>query len=200
MVYGNCNIPKPFIAKSNPEKKNTNPKLIGKKTFQPINISWSKRNLGKFARTKIKRNTNIKTLVLKQNNWIKTNIELPPIMCWKGAIKKGNGPKSAPPPKNKHVNKLHINKILEYSPKKKAANVNAEYSTLYPATNSASASAKSKGALFVSAKIEMKKIIAKGNIPKTNQVLSICVNIILFKFKEFANNNVGSTQRLIETS
>jgi hypothetical protein len=47
------------------------------------------------------------------------------------------------PPKNKIINKEDIKKILEYSPKKKAANNIPEYSILYPATNSASASAKS---------------------------------------------------------
>jgi hypothetical protein len=35
-----------------------------------------------------------------------------------------------PPPKNNITNKLDINKILVYSPKKKAAKVIAEYSTL----------------------------------------------------------------------
>ena len=41
--------------------------------------------------------------------------------------------------------------IFIFSPKKNWANVIAEYSTKYPATNSASASGKSKGGLFVSA-------------------------------------------------
>ena len=61
------------------------------------------------------------------------------------------------PPKKKITNKQLINKIFAYSPKKKAANKKAEYSTLYPATNSASASGKSNGARFVSAKIDIKK-------------------------------------------
>jgi len=59
--------------------------------------------------------------------------------------------------------------MLQYSPKKNSANPIEEYSTLNPATNSASASGKSKGALFVSASIEIKKIIDKGSIGKTNQ-------------------------------
>ncbi len=39
----------------------------------------------------------------------------------------------------------------------------AEYSTLKPETNSDSPSAKSKGALFVSAKADTKNIINAGN-------------------------------------
>jgi hypothetical protein len=43
---------------------------------------------------------------------------------------KGFMKKWLPPPKKKITNKLAINKILAYSPKKKAANKIAEYSTL----------------------------------------------------------------------
>ena len=60
-----------------------------------------------------------------------------------------------PPINNKLVNAL-ISSILPYSPIKNKANDIEEYSTKYPATNSASASGKSKGGLFVSAKTEIK--------------------------------------------
>jgi hypothetical protein len=49
------------------------------------------------------------------------------------------------PPKNNVEAKALINSIFAYSPKKNRAKVIAEYSTLYPETNSASASGKSKG-------------------------------------------------------
>jgi len=49
------------------------------------------------------------------------------------------------PPKNKIETKALIKSILAYSPRKNKAKVIAEYSTLYPETNSASASGKSKG-------------------------------------------------------
>jgi hypothetical protein len=65
-------------------------------------------------------------------------------------LNKGNQP-----PKKSIVVKLHIRIIFAYSPKKNRAKPIAEYSTLYPATNSASASGKSKGARLVSANIEM---------------------------------------------
>jgi len=47
--------------------------------------------------------------------------------------------------------------MLLYSAKKNIAKAIDEYSTLYPATISASASGKSNGALLVSAKTEIKK-------------------------------------------
>jgi len=68
------------------------------------------------------------------------------------------------PPKNRIANNADINIILPYSPRKNIAKIIEEYSKLYPATISASASGKSNGALFVSAKIETKKIPAIGNI------------------------------------
>jgi len=49
------------------------------------------------------------------------------------------------PPKNKIETKALIKSILAYSPRKNKGKVIAEYSTLYPETNSASASGKSKG-------------------------------------------------------
>lgn len=53
--------------------------------------------------------------------------------------------------------------ILPYSARKNSANDIAEYSTLYPATNSASASGRSNGVLFVSANATTKKIIKNGS-------------------------------------
>lgn len=61
------------------------------------------------------------------------------------------------PPKKRVVASELINNIFAYSPKKNKANVMAEYSTLYPDTNSASASGKSNGCLLVSASIDTKK-------------------------------------------
>ena len=59
--------------------------------------------------------------------------------------------------------------ILPYSAKKNIANNIEEYSTLYPATNSASASGRSNGDLFVSAKETIKNKIHNGNKGKKNQ-------------------------------
>jgi hypothetical protein len=60
--------------------------------------------------------------------------------------------------------------ILPYSAKKNNAKVIELYSILYPATISASASGKSKGVRFVSAKLAMKKITASGKHGTINQI------------------------------
>jgi hypothetical protein len=60
--------------------------------------------------------------------------------------------------------------MLAYSAKKKNTNITAECSVMKPETNSDSASAKSKGALFVSAIHPIKNMINignKGKIKKT---------------------------------
>jgi len=67
------------------------------------------------------------------------------------------------PPKKSIVDTELIINILPYSAKKNIANNIDEYSTLYPATNSASASGRSKGDLLVSANETIKKSIHKGN-------------------------------------
>jgi hypothetical protein len=98
-------------------------KVKGKKTFHPKTINWSNLYLGRFALT----NTNRKTIkVILQ---LKISSELNPI--------------KSQPPKKKITNNEDISKIFPYSPKKNIAKIIDEYSTLYPATNSASASGKS---------------------------------------------------------
>jgi hypothetical protein len=104
------------------------------------------------------------------------------------------------PPKNKITIIVDINNILLYSPKKNIAKIILEYSTLYPATNSASASGKSKGALLVSAIIEIKKIIALGNNGKTNHPFFACDIIISKKFNDPDNKITGRITKPIETS
>jgi len=88
-------------------------------------INWSNRNLGKFALTKIKKKVIPIDLIAK----IKTHpvefiavLNNVPVNCFVT--------KQLPPPKKKITHKLDISKILAYSPKKKAANIIAEYSTL----------------------------------------------------------------------
>jgi hypothetical protein len=58
---------------------------------------------------------------------------------------------------------IHINTILAYSAKKKKTNIAAECSVIKPETSSDSASAKSKGALLVSAIAPIKNMIKTGN-------------------------------------
>jgi hypothetical protein len=103
------------------------------------------------------------------------------------------------PPKNSIETKALINNILAYSPKKNKAKVIAEYSTLYPETNSASASGKSKGWRFVSASIDTQKIINIGNNGIINQILSWAITIVL-KLKEPAQIHTLIIINPIETS
>jgi len=71
--------------------------------------------------------------------------------------------KRSQPPRNKIIVNTLIRMIEQYSAKKKRAKPILAYSTLNPETNSDSASGKSKGALFVSAKIDIKNIKNKGD-------------------------------------
>lgn len=104
------------------------------------------------------------------------------------------------PPKNKIIEKADINNILQYSPKKNNAKIIEEYSILYPATNSASASGKSKGALFVSANIDIKKIKQIGNNGIKNQQKFIWKFIISDKLELFVKHIIGKIVDPIKTS
>jgi hypothetical protein len=104
------------------------------------------------------------------------------------------------PPKKQIAIITDNHSILLYSAKKKNAKVIAEYSTLKPATNSASASGRSNGALFVSANKEIKKTTQPGNKGKKNQVLLFCWLTISIKLYEFEHNAIGSSNNPIETS
>ena len=103
------------------------------------------------------------------------------------------------PPRNKRETNALIKSMLAYSPKKNKAKVIAEYSTLYPETNSASASGKSKGWRFVSASIETQNIINIGSKGIMNQTLFWAITIEL-KLKEPAQIHTLIIMNPIETS
>lgn len=107
--------------------------------------------------------------------------------------------KGSHPPKNKITINAHIKIILLYSAKKKSAKLIAEYSTLYPETNSASASGKSKGCRLVSAKAQIKKIINIGKSGIKYQIF-VCAITISFKFKDPARKITEIIVIPIETS
>jgi len=67
------------------------------------------------------------------------------------------------PPRNIITVRALIRIIEQYSAKKKSAKPMLEYSTLNPDTSSDSASGRSNGALFVSAKMLIKNIRKSGN-------------------------------------
>jgi hypothetical protein len=66
---------------------------------------------------------------------------------------------------------MHIKSILPYSAKKKKTNITAACSVIKPLTNSDSASAKSKGALLVSATEPIKNINSTGNNGTINHII-----------------------------
>ena len=84
------------------------------------------------------------------------------------------------PPKNKMAVNVDINTILQYSARKKNTKIIPECSVKNPATNSLSASGKSKGVRLVSAKAEIKNIMNKGSNGTTNHTLC-CISMILMK-------------------
>jgi hypothetical protein len=90
--------------------------------------------------------------------------------------------------------------MLLYSPRKNIAKMIEEYSTLYPATNSASASGRSKGARFVSANMETKKIAAQGSNGAPNQTVRFWARTISVKLEEPARRMTGNMVSPIETS
>src|ERR1700760_958313 len=67
------------------------------------------------------------------------------------------------PPRNRMLIRLQSMMTVMYSPRKKSRNGAEEYSTKKPATNSDSASRRSKGGRWVSASEETKKMISMGN-------------------------------------
>jgi hypothetical protein len=133
----------------------TKPNTIGKKIFQHNRINWSTRYLGNEALTQIKKNKINEVLSPNTNGSITNNQE--------------HGIDNQPPKNIKTVNKL-IAIIDPYSAKKNKANPMLEYSTLKPETSSDSASGKSNGARFVSAKIETKNIKNKGKKGITKKI------------------------------
>ena len=77
---------------------------------------------------------------------------------------------------------IQINTILAYSAKKKKTNITAACSVMNPLTSSDSASAKSKGALLVSATDPIKNIIKIGNRGIINQI-ALWLSILTVRFK-----------------
>ena len=90
------------------------------------------------------------------------------------------GTRQEPEPRRKIiVVRAFIRIMLVYSAIKNNANGPAAYSTLNPDTNSDSPSVRSKGARFVSARVEINHIMAMGQAGRSNHmcswvVISVC--------------------------
>lgn len=75
-------------------------------------------------------------------------------------------------PRKRLAERVFMNRMLAYSARKNKANGPPAYSTLNPETSSDSPSVRSKGARFVSAKVEMYHIAARGHAGMISQMLS----------------------------
>ena len=121
-----------------------NATAIGKRFNQHNSISWSYLNLGSVARIQTNKKQNITVFKPRTIDWILN----------KDSFVNSSG--IWYPPKNK-IDVIHENNTIElYSARKKNTNGTDECSVKKPATNSDSASCKSKGVLDVSAKIDIK--------------------------------------------
>ena len=95
------------------------------------------------------------------------------------------------PPKNSILVKIHISIILAYSAKKKNTKITAACSVINPLTSSDSASAKSKGALLVSAIEPIKNIIKIGSRGIINHI-ALCDSIFTVKFRLPVNSTTNN--------
>lgn len=127
-------------------------RVKGRKFFHRRCISWSYRNRGYDAR--IHRNIDVRKSVFS----MKLNVKDSGVMGLSRA------------PKNNVAVRAFIMIILVYSAMKKRAKGPAAYSTLKPETSSDSPSARSNGARFVSARVEINHIIARGHAGNKSQV------------------------------
>lgn len=75
-------------------------------------------------------------------------------------------------PRNSVAESVFISRMFAYSARKNRAKGPPAYSTLNPETSSDSPSVRSKGARFVSAKVEIYHIAASGQAGMINQIAS----------------------------
>ena len=179
-----------------------NATTIGNNTVQQNDINWSKRILGKLAlahiKVKIIKLDFIPNIILEDKphkKLLRLVIIIRSATEWE-SISDLNGIISFRyPPKNNILVKIQITTILAYSAKKKKTNITAECSVINPLTNSDSASARSKGALFVSAIQAIKNTIKIGNRGNKNHT-AFWYSTIDVKFKLPVNKITINTAEL----
>jgi hypothetical protein len=103
------------------------------------------------------------------------------------------------PPRNSRLIKALIMTMLIYSPKKNRAKAIPDYSTLYPETSSASASGKSKGCRFVSARADTLNLLNAGNLG-TLYHTSVCALTTRVRFMDPAHLSTDPRMNPMETS
>lgn len=139
----------------------TNASVRGRKFFQIRCISWSYRKRGYEARTQRNTRDSRAALVIRF------------VVVSSGRVGRWEAPKK------REAERVFIKRMLAYSARKKRAKGPPAYSTLKPETSSDSPSVRSKGARFVSARVEIYHIAARGHAGAISQmaswaVLNIC--------------------------
>src|SRR5215475_3663892 len=111
------------------------------------------------------------------------------------------------PPRNRMLIRPQSMMTFIYSARKNKRNGPEEYSTKKPATSSDSASKRSKGGRWVSARDETKKITSMGNKSekkfqwvKARMALVFWASTILERFSEPANSSTVIITKPMETS
>lgn len=132
----------------------TSARVRGRKFFQIRCMSWSYRNRGYEARTH--KNTMDRRAAL--------NIRLTEVSSGTAGMCRA--------PRKRVAESVFMRRMLAYSARKNRAKGPPAYSTLKPETNSDSPSVRSKGARFVSARVEIYHIAARGQAGKISQTLS----------------------------
>lgn len=136
----------------------------GRKFFQIRCMSWSYRKRGYEARTQ--RNTTDRSAALVMRL---AAVSSGSVGMWEA-------------PRKSVAERVFMRRILAYSARKNRANGPPAYSTLKPETSSDSPSVRSKGARFVSARVEMYHIAARGQAGTISHTLSwVTLNICRVK-------------------
>lgn len=132
----------------------TRASVRGRKFFQIRCMSWSYRKRGYEARTHRKTIERSAALVMRL-----AAVSSGSVGMWEA-------------PRKSVAERVFIRRMLAYSARKNKAKGPPAYSTLKPDTSSDSPSVRSKGARFVSARVEMYHIAARGQAGTINQMLS----------------------------
>src|SRR6185437_9365549 len=130
--------------------------------------------------------------IMKKRKLSLSRNQMMPGISVKGAMLSGG----SQPPRNRMLIRPQSIITFIYSARKKSRNGPEEYSTKKPATNSDSASKRSKGGRWVSASDEMKKITSMGNRmekkfqwEKASTPVVSCACTIWERLSEPANSN-----------
>src|SRR6476619_8105193 len=116
----------------------------------------------------------------------------------------GTGKGGSQPPRNKMVHMAHMVAMATYSPSMNIMYGVEPYSTMKPATSSDSASTRSNGGRFVSARAEMKNTTNMGKSGNQYQLNSpyfpSCAVTMAVKFSDPAQRSTVMNTKPIETS